>query len=498
MRRGRPQAWSRLSTSQSSSSIQLLQSLLFNGGKSGPLIGLVLGGAAGLAAGLALSRREESERLPSERGSQHGPPSGDPILATTGTATPSVHFQRVSENFVAEYDAATRNPRWVTERLTRTGLTGNVERGSAHFKEESALPQHIRSRLGDYLHSGYDRGHLAPAADQHAGKAAMADSFYLSNVSPQVGAGFNRDYWARLEKLMRDVALDDGVEEVLVVSGPLFLPVWKPAKRHKSAVAAADAGDAGDRSKPRVAVGGNEDDANAHSAGGKWAYQHAAIGGPLHWIAVPSHFFKVVLVKQKPSLSTTRYRPYLLGAFVVPNSVIPPDTPLIKFSVPVRAVEAAAGLLFFRDLMGDAEKRAVDAAGLSLMTAPNDVGGRSGSVVITPLSLEDALSSATGGPRGTALSSSSSGGGGSYRSITASPLALDEGRARFLQNMVPSLGKNHAGVLLDFLDDGEQHASVQSQARVNSGGNYNTAPAHLCTTRDYCTLPGPFKALSNK
>jgi hypothetical protein len=41
-------------------------------------------------------------------------------------------------------------------------------------------------------------------------------------MSPQVGAGFNRDYWARFEKLVKDVVKH--ADGVYVVTGPLFLP----------------------------------------------------------------------------------------------------------------------------------------------------------------------------------------------------------------------------------------------------------------------------------
>ena len=52
--------------------------------------------------------------------------------------------------------------------------------------------------------SGYDRGHLAPAADHKGSQKAMNSTFNLSNISPQVGEGFNRDYWARFEKFVKD------------------------------------------------------------------------------------------------------------------------------------------------------------------------------------------------------------------------------------------------------------------------------------------------------
>jgi hypothetical protein len=41
-------------------------------------------------------------------------------------------------------------------------------------------------------------------------------------MSPQVGKGFNRDYWARFEKFVKD--LTKRADEVLVATGPLYLP----------------------------------------------------------------------------------------------------------------------------------------------------------------------------------------------------------------------------------------------------------------------------------
>ena len=40
--------------------------------------------------------------------------------------------------------------------------------------------------------SGYDRGHMVPAADAKISQQAMDETFYLSNIAPQVGDGFNR------------------------------------------------------------------------------------------------------------------------------------------------------------------------------------------------------------------------------------------------------------------------------------------------------------------
>ena len=52
------------------------------------------------------------------------------------------------------------------------------------------------AELSDYRNSGYDRGHLAPAADMKNSSISMSESFLFSNISPQ-DPSFNGD----LEKL---------------------------------------------------------------------------------------------------------------------------------------------------------------------------------------------------------------------------------------------------------------------------------------------------------
>lgn len=82
------------------------------------------------------------------------------------------------------YDCRTRNASWVYERITATSIKGDVDRKNFNFKEDPTIPEIFRSRLTDYKGSGFDRGHLAPAGDHKIDADAMADTFYLSNMSP--------------------------------------------------------------------------------------------------------------------------------------------------------------------------------------------------------------------------------------------------------------------------------------------------------------------------
>ena len=73
--------------------------------------------------------------------------------------------------------------------------------------------------LEDYRGSGYDRGHMAPAAAMAWSVEIMSESFLLSNISPQ-DPDFNRGIWRDLEAMVRDWAVLHG--EVFVVTGPVL------------------------------------------------------------------------------------------------------------------------------------------------------------------------------------------------------------------------------------------------------------------------------------
>ncbi|WP_075604107.1 DNA/RNA non-specific endonuclease [Saccharicrinis aurantiacus] len=72
--------------------------------------------------------------------------------------------------------------------------------------------------LEDYKGSGYDRGHLCPAAAMKVNHTAMSQTFYMSNMSPQK-PNFNRGIWKNLEALVREWGWST---ETHVVTGPIF------------------------------------------------------------------------------------------------------------------------------------------------------------------------------------------------------------------------------------------------------------------------------------
>lgn len=128
--------------------------------------------------------------------------------------------------FAVLHSAISRTPLYAAERLTRASVAAarSVDRVDA-FHDENALPVEDRSRLDDYVRSGFDRGHMAPAGDMPTGPA-QAQSFSLANIVPQ-DRELNRGTWAAIEESVRRLATRRGT--LFVITGPVFTGDAVPA-----------------------------------------------------------------------------------------------------------------------------------------------------------------------------------------------------------------------------------------------------------------------------
>ena len=106
---------------------------------------------------------------------------------------------------------------WVGYELTKKETEKAFERTNEFIPDPSVSTG--TATVGDYAKSGYDRGHLAPAADMGWSQQAMTESFYFSNMSPQV-PGFNRGIWKNLEEQVRTWA--KAYDSIYVVTGPVL------------------------------------------------------------------------------------------------------------------------------------------------------------------------------------------------------------------------------------------------------------------------------------
>lgn len=188
--------------------------------------------------------------------------------------------------YTVSYNNKMKNPNWVAWELTRKELIGKEER-TDKFVPDPDLPE-PRVKTSDYTRSGYDRGHMAPAADMKWSTRAMEESFYMSNICPQ-HKNLNRGDWNDLEDACRAWAKKYGT--VYIACGPIY-----------------------DHSKPKR-IGASK-------------------------VAVPDRFFKVVLIYNRKD-------PMALG-FIFPNIAHSQD--LSQYQVTVDDVEFATGFDFFSKL----------------------------------------------------------------------------------------------------------------------------------------------------
>ena len=116
--------------------------------------------------------------------------------------------------YTLSYSEEHEQAEWVLYLLRPNNLLDSIKR-SNNFREDSKVTSGS-AQLKDYKKSGYDRGHLAPAADMKYSNLGMKESFYMSNMSPQKPK-FNRGIWKKIELQFRKWAAT--YQELIVITG---------------------------------------------------------------------------------------------------------------------------------------------------------------------------------------------------------------------------------------------------------------------------------------
>ena len=138
------------------------------------------------------------------------------------------------------YDEEHEQAKWVAHIITPDIIEGDVSRSndfrpdpkvvSGTCVEEDYFLKYLQPD-SSYVYDGYgyDRGHLAPSADFRWSEKALSESYYYSNMSPQV-AEFNRGKWAELEGMLRGYVYRIK-RQLYVVSGPILKPDLPKSER---------------------------------------------------------------------------------------------------------------------------------------------------------------------------------------------------------------------------------------------------------------------------
>jgi endonuclease G len=110
--------------------------------------------------------------------------------------------------------------KWTQYRLTKENIKSSMgkPRYGGGFERDPDIP-YMQAWLHDYRKSGYHQGHMVPDLDLRYSAEAEKETFYYSNVSPQIGE-FNNGVWKRLENKVRSLAIREG--SIVIVTGPVF------------------------------------------------------------------------------------------------------------------------------------------------------------------------------------------------------------------------------------------------------------------------------------
>lgn len=130
---------------------------------------------------------------------------------------PSHDTEIAYRNFNVDFNPELHIPNYVAWELTREETDGMEPRGQ--FLRDYSVDGCPNSK--DYTHSGYDRGHMVPAADMKFDPEAMKECFYMTNICPQAKT-LNGGTWKKLEEKCRIWAQADSA--IIIVCGPVLTP----------------------------------------------------------------------------------------------------------------------------------------------------------------------------------------------------------------------------------------------------------------------------------
>lgn len=118
--------------------------------------------------------------------------------------------------FKVSFNRHNRTPNWVAWELLGVETEGVASRHNKFWQDVNVegCPT-----TGDYRNSGYDRGHMCPAAEQKWSEEAMNDCFVMANMCPQDHA-LNSGAWNTLENRERNWARRDSA--IVIVAGPIY------------------------------------------------------------------------------------------------------------------------------------------------------------------------------------------------------------------------------------------------------------------------------------
>lgn len=191
------------------------------------------------------------------------------------------------------YDTQHYLPKWTIYEITKEQIQKKLSTRKNKFYPDPQLYNKTNLEI-DYKNSGYDRGHLVPAADMAYSDTSMKESFYYSNITPQIPS-FNRGIWKKLEEQVREWVIQN--DKLIIISGPVISDTLK----------------------------------------------HFGI----HNISIPYYYYKIIADLTEPEIK-------MIG-FIIPNKKS--DIELQNYAVSVDSIEKVTNINFFSTLDDNIEEK---------------------------------------------------------------------------------------------------------------------------------------------
>jgi endonuclease G len=136
----------------------------------------------------------------------------------------------IKKGYAIHYRFDTKTAEYVVEHPTKENILGGIKRQD-DFRPDPEVAVKNQSQLNDYAGNPFDRGHLVPAGDCTQNAEVMSESFFLTNMVPQV-PNHNRGIWKQLETCVRNWVVDEG-KDLYVISGTIYNKEYKSIGTNK-------------------------------------------------------------------------------------------------------------------------------------------------------------------------------------------------------------------------------------------------------------------------
>lgn len=225
---------------------------------------------------------------------------GNPSHAVT--LSPDRYHLFLRPQYALLYDRTTNTPAWASWQLNASWLGDGTR---PIFTPDPALPAGwLKVTPRNYTGSGFDRGHVVPAADRDRTPEDAAAVFYMSNIAPQAPDN-NRGPWEKLESYCRTLVKSG--KELYIIAGPTG----------KGGIGSAGSA---------TTIANNK-------------------------ITVPAAFWKIVVVNNRPGLGLDGITQNTqVIAVLIPNQQGIKDARWQQFRTNVRALEQRTGYDFLSNL----------------------------------------------------------------------------------------------------------------------------------------------------